>query len=132
MKGPLSDLLPKSSTSSPPETHLELSEPDWVPGVAKSIANGLLWDLLSKTRNLTCRNPHGAVGAGLPSRSIKINTKTVRSAKKLIPQTKMKKTQKKPILSKKDSTALKLSQHKNLPKWKKTSKFFHWKGRNYI
>ena len=37
----------------------------------------------------------------------------------------------KPILSKKDSTALKLSQHKNLPKWKKTSKFFHWKGRNY-
>ena len=26
----------------------------------------------------------------------------------------------KPILSKKDSTALKLSQHKNLPKWKKT------------
>ena len=34
-------------------------------------------------------------------------------------------------LSKKDSTALKLSQHKNLPKWKKTSKFFHWKGRNY-
>ena len=44
--------------SSPPETHLELSEPDWVPGVSKSIANGLLWDLLSKTRNLTCRNPH--------------------------------------------------------------------------
>ena len=37
----------------------------------------------------------------------------------------------KPILSKKDSTALKLSQHKNLPKWKKTSKFLHWKGRNY-
>jgi len=94
VKGPLSDLLPKSSTSSPPETHLELSEPDWVPGVSKSIANGLLWDLLSKTRNLTCRNPHGAVGAGLPSRSIKINSKTVRSAKKLIPQTKMKKTQK--------------------------------------
>ena len=95
MKGPLSDLLPKSSTSSPPETHLELSEPDWVPGVSKSIVNGLLWDLLSKTRNLTCRNPHGAVGAGLPSRSIKINSKTVRSAKKLISQTKMKKTHKK-------------------------------------
>ena len=81
MKGLLSDLL----------SELELSEPDWVPGVSKSIANGLLWDLLSKTRNLTCRNPHGAVGAGLPSWSIKINSKTVRSSKTVLPQTKMKK-----------------------------------------
>ena len=33
---------------------------------------------------------------------------------------------KKLILSKKDSAALKLSQHKNLPKWKKSSKFLRW------
>ena len=47
------------------------------------------------------------------------------------PDIDIKWSKKKPFLSKKDSTALKLSQHKNLPKWKKTSKFFHWKGRNY-
>ncbi len=84
VKGLLSDLL----------SELELSEPDWVPGVSKSIANGLLWDLLSKTRNLTCRNAPGAVGAGLPSWSIKINSKTVRSSKTVLPQTKMKQKKK--------------------------------------
>lgn len=31
---------------------------------------------------------------------------------------------KKPILSKKDSIAIKLKQHKNLPKWKKNTKSF--------